>query len=121
MNDLFIKKTAKSPEISFSITGQLSIKGVSILEDSTEFYRKPLQWIEQYVLEPADKTTIDVDLDFFNTSSQVNLFDILLKLATLRQSGFNVTFNWYYEDEDLKEIGQDIANLLGVDFNFIKK
>ncbi len=121
MEDLFIKKTAKSPEISFSKNGHLSIKGVSILEDSSEFYRKPLQWMEQYVLEPASKTVIDIDLDFFNTSSQVNLFDILLKLATLQQTGAEVTFNWYYEDEDLKEIGQDIANLLGVDFNFIKK
>ncbi len=120
MEDLYIKKTAKSPEIDFKISGHLKISGISILEDSTKFYQKPIKWVDEYVLEPADITVIDVDLEFFNTSSQVNIFEILLKLANLKLSGYNVDFNWYWYDEDFKDVGADISNLIGVDFNFIK-
>ncbi len=121
MEDLYIKKTAKSPEIDFKTNGQLRISGVSILEDSTKFYQKPIKWIDEYILEPADVTKIDIDLDFFNTSSQVNIFEILLKLANMKHSGYKVEFYWHWEDEDFREVGEDISNLIGVDFTFIKK
>ena len=121
MEDLYIKKTAKSPEIDFKVNGQLRISGVSILEDSSKFYQKPIRWIDEYILEPAEVTRIDVDLEFFNTSSQVNIFEILLKLADMRHSGYTVEFYWYWYDEDFRDVGEDISNLLGVDFNFFKK
>ncbi len=121
MKDLFIKGSVKHPEISFSVDGHLKISGVSVLEDSYEFYRKPITWVDEYLLQPAEKTIVDIDLSFFNTSSQVNLFEILMKLAELQRSGYDVTFNWFYAEEDLLDLGQDISNLLGINFNFVRK
>ena len=121
MQDFYITGTLKSPEIDFKTSGKLRISGVSVLEDSYDFYRRPIQWVEEYVLQPADKTVVDLDLKFFNTSSQVNIFEILMRLADLQRSGYKVEFNWYYTEEDMRELGEDIANLLGIKFNFIKK
>jgi len=121
MKNLYIKGTPKSPEIDFRVNGFLRISGVSSLENAYQFYREPISWISEYILNPAEKTILDVDLEFFNTSSQVNIFEILTLLAELKKSGYDVIFNWYYVDEDLLDLGEDIANLLNIKFNYIKK
>ena len=121
MKDLYIKPTPKSPEIDFKTNGFIKISGVSALENSYQFYREPIKWITEYVLNPASRTIVNIDLDFFNTSSQVNIFEILTMLAELKKSGFDVVFNWFYSEDDLLELGEDIANLLNIQFNFIKK
>ncbi len=121
MEPLFIKGTNKTPEIDFKPDGVLWLRGVSRLEDAYQFFREPVKWVSEYVLEPAEKTEMNIDLEFFNTSSQVNIFEMLIYLSELKKSGYDVQFNWYYDDEDLKDLGEDMSGILGVSFNFIKK
>ena len=74
-------------------------------------------------MRDANKT-IRVDLSFmyFNTSSSKCLFDLFKTLKQLKKNGKDVEINWYYEedDDDMMETGEDFADLLGLDFNFVE-
>jgi len=120
MDDLFIKRTNKSPEIYFKTSGELRIEGISVLENTYEFYKKPISWLKNYILGPAAKTRLDVILEFFSTSSQVYIYEIISLLSDLKNMGFEVEINWFYSDEDFKELGQDLSQFIGIPFSFYK-
>ncbi len=120
MDDLFIPGTKKSPEIDFKTSGTLTIKGVSILENAHDFYKKPVNWLRQYILNPAKKTVVNFALDFFNTSSQVHIYEMITLLSDLMGLGYEVEVNWYYSDDDFMELGQDLSQFIGVPFNYYK-
>ena len=46
------------------------------------------------------------------------IIEILQDLVILKKE---IIFNWYYDEEDVKEAGLDLANLLNIDMNFFKK
>ena len=120
MDDLFIPGTKKSPEIDFKASGTLTIKGISILENAHDFYQKPVNWLRQYILNPAKKTVVNFALDFFNTSSQVHIYEMITLLSDLKGLGYEVEVNWYYSDDDFMELGQDLSQFIGVPFNYYK-
>ncbi len=121
MENIEIKSTPKSPEVLFNLNGKLVLKGISILDSAHDFYTPLIEWSKKYLKEPAEKTEIIIDLEFFNTSSQLKIFELLSLFAELTKKGKEVEIIWYYEEDDIKEIGEDMANLLGMDFQFIKK
>ena len=120
MKNLFIQATNKSPEIDFRTEGVLNIKGISILENAHDFYQKPVEWLRDYILNPAPKTIVNFALDFFNTSSQVHIFEIISLLSDLKGLGYEVQINWYYSDEDFKDLGQDLSQFIGLPFSYYK-
>ena len=69
MEELKIEGSAKTPTIEFNGSGELLLKGRSIPENSIEFYKPILDWIENYGGSPQDKTVVNVQLEYFNTSS----------------------------------------------------
>ncbi len=120
MEDLFIPGTKKSPEIDFKTNGTLTIKGISILENAHDFYQKPVSWLREYILNPAPKTIVNFALDFFNTSSQVHIYEMISLLSDLKGLGYDVQINWYYADDDFRELGEDLSQFIGVPFNYFK-
>lgn len=121
MNDLFIRATTKSPEVNFKASGNLTISGRSFLENTKEFFEPVLEWLIEYIMHPAEKTKIDFHFEYFNTSSQLWVFriaEILYDLARLKK---DIEFNWYFKEEEIEELGIDLANLLGMNMNYIKE
>jgi hypothetical protein len=121
MKDISIHGTTKSPEVNFSIKGELNISGRSFLENTKEFYEPLIMWLTEYIKSPAPKTSVNFEFEYFNTSSQLWIFRIVEILLDLVKLNKNVEFNWYYSEEEIKEVGIDLANLLGIKMNFIKK
>ena len=78
-----------------------------------------MEWLQNYAANPKPKTSLNVQLEYFNTSSSKCLLDVMKKLAVIHKSGSPVEFNWWYEDddEDMKETGEDYQDVLGVPFN----
>jgi hypothetical protein len=122
MRELKIEKTFNTPLVNFKGTGQLFLEGKSIPENSLEFYKPLFDWIDGYGQYPAQKTTINVNLEFFNTSTSKCLLTIFKGLEKIKKQGADVSVNWYYSDDDenLLESGQDFAGVLNLGFNFIK-
>lgn len=120
MEDLKIEGSAKTPTIEFKGSGELLLKGRSIPENSIEFYKPILDWIENYGGTPKDKTIVNVQLEYFNTSSSKCILDVFKKLETLSDTAIDI--NWYYEedDEDMLEAGEDYQAIIDIPFKMIE-
>jgi hypothetical protein len=103
-------------------TGLVEIKGRSIPENSIEFYKPVVDWLEEYASVPASKTIVNVQLEYFNTSSSKCILDVFKKLEVLKKNQNDVVINWYYEedDEDMLEAGEDYESIIKVPFKMIQ-
>ena len=123
MEQLYIEGTPKTPTVNFdSQNGIIEIKGRSIPENSIEFYKPLVDWLENYMDNSLDKTQVNIQLEYFNTSSSKCILDVFKKLESIHKSGKEVVINWYYEedDEDMLEAGEDYESIIRVPFKMIE-
>lgn len=123
MENIIREGSAKTPSVNFnSVSGVLELKGRSIPENSVEFYKPLNDWIDKYSNSPCTSTTVDIKLEYFNTSSSKCILDLFKKLESLNQKGAEVTVNWYFEedDEDMEEAGEDYQAIIKLPFNMIE-
>jgi hypothetical protein len=123
MEPLLIEGTPKTPSIRFeSEQGLIEIKGRSIPENSIEFYKPLVDWLEKYGEGPAALTKVNIQLEYFNTSSSKCILDVFKKLESIHKAKHEVIINWYYEedDEDMLEAGEDYESIIRVPFKMIE-
>lgn len=123
MEDLNIEGSAKTPSVKFLAgNGVLELKGRSIPENSIEFYKPLNNWIDGYGDNPKAETTVDIKLEYFNTSSSKCILDLFKKLEEINGDKTTVKVNWYFEedDEDMEEAGEDYQAIIGLPFNMIE-
>jgi len=123
MDSIIIEGTPKTPSINFDATsGKIEIKGRSIPENSIEFYKPLVDWLETYATAPLANTVVNIQLEYFNTSSSKCILDIFKKLENIAKTGNAIIINWYYEedDEDMLEAGEDYQSIIKVPFKMIE-
>ncbi|MBK8883546.1 MAG: DUF1987 domain-containing protein [Bacteroidales bacterium] len=122
MEELKFTPTKYTPEIILNPEGKIKIKGRSIHENAVEFFAPVEDWISEYILAPANVTSVDISLEYFNSASAKIFIGLLQKITyvTLKHKKFII--NWYYEDgdEDILERGEYFASILDVPVNFLK-
>ena len=116
---LKIKATERTPSLEYDPKGPtFNMIGISVPDDAKSFYAPILQWVEKYVREGvSDPMIINIDLDYFSIQSASALLKIIKYFDILP----NVTLNWYFDDKDTEEIGQDLASMVKMKFNHINK
>lgn len=122
MKNVRLKATKKTPEVTLDAKeGFLEIKGLSIPENAASFYQPIVEWLDDYVRSPAEKTVVNFDFILFNTSSSKWFISILKRLSLLEEEGIEV--NWIYAegDEDLMEYGEELKDFELVPMNLIEK
>lgn len=101
METIIQEGSLKTPEIKVdNEKGIISLRGRSNPENSNEYYRPLMNWLDEYILKPAPVTSVEVNLEHFNTSSSKCLLDMLKKIKKLFESGRECRISWYYEDDD---------------------
>ena len=118
MDSIFIEQTAKTPKVDFnSQTGFLYLEGISIPENSVDFYRTLIDWINEYSITPLPETTLVLKLEYFNTSTSVLLLNMFKNLSKITGS----KVHWYYEIDDIEmeEVGRDYSNMVDIPFELI--
>ena len=123
MKPISIEGSPKTPHIFFDTEkGVLEIKGRSIPENSIEFYKPLVDWLDEYGAAPLKLTTVNVQLEYFNTSSSKCILDVFKKLEAIHNAKNEVVINWYYEedDEDMLEAGEDYESIIRVPFKMIE-
>ncbi len=123
METISIEGTPKTPTITFDTgKGFLEIKGRSIPENSIEFYKPLVDWLEKYAAKPQATTNVNIQLEYFNTSSSKCILDVFKKLESIHKGGSAVTINWHYEedDEDMLEAGEDYQAIISVPFKMVQ-
>lgn len=122
MEKLKIEGTLKTPSVTFDPNGNLEIMGRSIPENSVQFYQPLLQWIDDYMSNPKDKTIVELKLEYFNTSSSKSIYDFFKKLIEMKNNNHDVLIKWYYEsdDDDMKETGEDYQEMTKLPFEMVE-
>ncbi len=123
METIIREGTPKTPYVRFDgENGIIEIKGRSIPENSIEFYKPLIDWLAAYSEKELEETVVNVQLEYFNTSSSKCLLDIFKKLELIHKSGKIVEVNWFYEedDEDMFEAGEDYQSIISLPFKMIE-
>ncbi len=120
MKDLLVKSTIKTPKINLRSNGVIEIKGSSFIENTRKFYIPVVAWLNEYVKNPSDTTFVNLEFEYYNTSSQMWIFKIIQILSVITNTDKKIEFNWYFQEEEVREAGEDIENLLNIKMNFIK-
>ncbi len=125
METLSLQGSPKTPTVEMNAeTGVIEIKGRSIPENSIDFYRPVVDWLDKYSESPANETVVNIQLEYFNTSSSKCILDVFKKLETVykKNGEKGVVINWYYEedDEDMLEAGEDYQSILKIPFKMIE-
>jgi hypothetical protein len=117
-----IKPTRKTPEVYLGPEGVIKLWGRSISEDSKLFYDEVNLWIDEYLKSPADMTSVEINLEYFNSASAKQIIIILQKLLMLTLKHKKLNVNWLYEegDVDILEKGEYFSTVLNLKFNFIE-
>jgi hypothetical protein len=81
-----------------------------------------VDWLEAYLSNPAELTEVNIQLEYFNTSSSKCILDVFKKLEAIYKSGNEVVINWYYEedDEDMLEAGEDYQSIIKIPFKMVE-
>lgn len=117
MDILHLEGTEDTPRIILDKkNGIMEISGRSLPEDSTEFYKPVLDWIEAYANDPNASTLFVFKLEYFNTASSKLILDVLYALEDL--PGIKVQWYFHEEDEDMEEAGEEFSELVEIPFEF---
>ncbi|MBC7693928.1 MAG: DUF1987 domain-containing protein [Burkholderiales bacterium] len=123
MNKYSIEATPNTPNIKFDMEkGELNISGRSIPENSIEFYNPLFSALDKYLSNPKNNTVLNIQLEYFNSSSSACLLSVFKKLEKFNKGvGFPVTVNWMYEenDEDILSAGKNFEGMVDLPFKMI--
>lgn len=116
METLKIEATKCSPKVELTPEGIMTIRGRSITEDPISFYAPVFEWIRNC---KSKKFTIDIQLEYMNTSSSKVILNLLYAIKDCYNRN-NIFIKWYYEsdDEDMHDLGQDFESLLCIPIDF---
>jgi len=124
MEKIIFEGTIKTPHmIADPDNGLIEIKGRSNPENSAEFYKPLIDWLDLYVSDNKGGVSLTIDLEHFNTSSSKCIMDVLKRLKKLKSSNKDVTVTWYYEedDEEMLEAAETYESMTELEFNKISK
>ena len=123
MIDILIEPTSVTPYVRInSEEASIIFRGKSSPSNSLQFYHPIIEKIRTLFQDTTKTIHVDFSFRYFNTSSSKCLFDLFKTLKQLQNEGKDLAINWYYEedDDDMMETGEDFADLLGLNFNFIE-
>jgi len=109
MKNLNIERTNYAPEVKLDTNGTISFVGKSYPENTFEFYAPIMKWLEEYFNgNAADKTIINMEIIYFNSSSSKLFFDLFDLLQDSSEEN-DILVNWIYdrENESAEEVGED--------------
>ena len=120
---LHIDRTDTSPGIELDLElGRIAFVGRSLPANGELFYGRVYRWLEEYLKMPHAATTVDLRLDYLDTSSSKHFYNIFQRLHSANTLGRTVHVNWHYEsgDEEMAETGKDYQRMFALDFRFIE-
>jgi hypothetical protein len=112
MEKLHLAATQYTPEILLDPSGTVSMVGKSYPENTFEFYKPVMEWLEEYFENCAkDKTVINMEIIYFNSSSSKLFFD-LFDLFDEVKDDHALEINWIYDEENetAEEAGEDFKD-----------
>lgn len=123
MERLEITPSLLMPKIIFDKQkGIFSISGTSRPEHPTQFYAPVLEWMKNYLTNPNSKTVLEINIEYFNTSTSKVFLDLFELLEEAANRGIEVHVNWYYvpDDEEMMEAGEELLELVSLPYSLLE-
>jgi len=118
-----VERTDTSPQIDIDVDNViLEFIGRSLPHNSEQFYAQIYNWLDEYLEKPSEETTVNMHMDYLDTSSSRHLYNIFKRLNTAGETGNKVQVNWHFEcgDEEMAETGKDYQSFFNMNFKFIE-
>ena len=98
------------------------MEGRSIPEDPGEFFERLIDWINDYFMNPASITELNIKLEYINSGSSKYMLELLRIMKINHVNGKNVRVKWYFEegDESIQELGQHYEQTIQLPFEHIE-
>ncbi len=122
MVDLNIEKTKYSLEIkTLQNKGIIQMSGASYPENAIEFFKPIIDWINEYIQKIGKKLSLELRINYQNTSSSKMILDIIDILEEYYKQNGDVKVIWFYdeEDEDVYETGEELKEDFELPFDII--
>ncbi len=118
MNDLAIDKSDMTPMVHFDHkSGDLLIKGKSLPDNAIGFYEPLLSWIESYLQNPAEKTSLIFHFSYFNTPTNRFIIKLINAIKTT-PSEYQVIWRFIEDDEEIMEFGEKLEGIVDIKLKF---
>lgn len=100
-------------------TGICSFEGKSIPKDAFVVYNPVVNWINNYIESPQQKTILNFRFNYFNTGTSKFIFDIMQRMLALKEKNLELEINWFCpnNDDDFRVLGKKYMNLLDYKIN----
>lgn len=114
MERYFVEATKMTPQIELDTDKNVfSLSGNSRPENPMQFYKPMFDWLNNHFESATGKTTFEVKMDYFNTSTSkilLDLFELFEKYADSK----DIHVIWYYQsdDEEMQEAGEELLDLV---------
>lgn len=118
-----VEASAKTPTVELDADkGVLLFRGRAIPENTIDFFQPINNWVEKYCQFPKEETTLQIRLEYFNTSSSKCILDLFRKFESLNRDKSKVSVQWFFEsgDEDMEEAGEDYQAIVRLPFHMIE-
>jgi hypothetical protein len=119
---LSIDATETTPLVDFnSKTNVLLMKGCSVPDNGFEFYSPIFTWLDNYLATNPEHITMNIQLDYFNTTSSKFIFEMLKRIKGYTGDKIPLSVNWFYSagDEDIEEAGKIYSDVMNIPFALI--
>ncbi len=121
MKRLEIQPSNNTPHIILDVDANtFLIEGKSFPEDSKEFYRPVIEWMDEFKTTKPQVVKISFNLFYLSSSSIISVKQFLMKIVDLSASGTQTTIIWNYDDDDddIKKTGEDYQKLTKLNFEY---
>jgi hypothetical protein len=98
--------------------GVFEIRGISLPHDARDFYQPVLAFLDEYATNPNKVTIFVFNLKYFNVSSAKMLLFVFYRLKEIYDKGNTVLVTWCFDDDDIKEAGQDFEHMIKIPFQY---
>lgn len=100
---------------------KFEMKGKSFPEEARTLFQPVIDWLNQYIKDPNEKTDFVINMEYYNTPSSKMILEILKVLKKLHKDGKQVEVHWHYpeDDEDMLEAGEDYEEILNIPFKYV--
>ena len=121
MRRLEIQPSNNTPHILLDAdSSSFLIEGKSFPEDSKEFYRPVIEWMDEFKATNPQSVKVSFNLFYLSSSSIISVKQFLMKIVDLNTAGTKTTIVWNYDedDDDIKKTGEDYQKLTKLNFEY---
>jgi hypothetical protein len=121
IDEVHILPTDNTPEVLLKPEGLIKIRGRGMVVNKTNVPEQINEWLDFYLLNPAEITYVIIGFEYLNSYSTTILATTLKKISKVLLQKKKFAIRWYYEedDDDILERGEYISEAYNIPIEFM--